>query len=115
MKTYIGTRFKDNSTQIMVHLSDGKSYPLDPRLDIAEPSPSGQDWRSGSGSAQIAIGLLVSARPTSTTGSDFPFDFPFDDSYIVGEELVKQFPRNGFVISDDDINDAIAKSKDGNG
>ena len=111
-KTYIGTRFKDNSTQIMVHLSDGTSYPLDARLDIADHSENG-DWRGGSGSAQIAIALLADARPTSTTGSDFPFDFPFDDSYIVGEEIVKQFPRNGFVISDVEINSVIAKNKEG--
>ena len=110
MKTYIGTRFKDNSTQITVYLSDGTSYPLDPRLDIADHSPSGQDWRGGSGSAQIAIALLADARPTSTTGNDFPFDFPFRDSYIVGEELVRKFPVNGFSISDADINSVIANA-----
>jgi uncharacterized protein (DUF2249 family) len=54
MKTYVGVR-EGNQTTVTVN---GK--PLDPRLDLANKSPSGFEWGYlGSGPAQLALAILA--------------------------------------------------------
>lgn len=58
MKTYIGLR-SDGDTGVYVE-EDGQRYPLNPRLDIRNHSPSGFEWGySGSGPAQLALAILA--------------------------------------------------------
>ena len=54
MKTYVGVR-EGNTTTVTVN-----GEPLDPRLDLANKSPSGFEWGYlGSGPAQLALAILA--------------------------------------------------------
>lgn len=54
MKTYIGVR-EGNRTTVTVN-----GEPLNPRLDLANKSPSGFEWGYlGSGPAQLALAILA--------------------------------------------------------
>jgi len=54
MKTYVGVR-EGNQTTVTVN-----GEPLDPRLDLANKSPSGFEWGYlGSGPAQLALAILA--------------------------------------------------------
>ena len=65
MKKYIGSRGYGGSA-VTVRYEDGDEYPLPPRLDIVNHSPTGLNWGyGGSGPAQLAVALLADA-----TGND---------------------------------------------
>ena len=64
-KRYVGT-VADGGLQVMVHRPDGTAYPLPPRLDLRNHSPSGfAHGYEGSGPAQLALALCADA-----TGDD---------------------------------------------
>jgi hypothetical protein len=58
---YVGQR-SAAGCQVTVHDGETAAYPLDPRLDVRNHSPTGFEWGySGSGSAQLSLALLVDA------------------------------------------------------
>src|SRR5689334_17473273 len=59
MKTYIGTS-DGMGSEVGVHTDNGLVYPLDPRFDLANHSPTGFSWGYwGSGPAQLALAILA--------------------------------------------------------
>jgi len=103
MKEYIGTRLPDGSTIVRVRnvpVSGEVTYLLDPRLDIADHSPTGLNWGySGSGPAQLALALA-----SDHLGSDDP---PFHVIYMLKQEIVRGLPYDGWTFTSEDINDVI--------
>jgi hypothetical protein len=58
MKTYRGIRTQ-HGCEVVVE-EDGRTRPLDPRLDLRNHSPTGFEWGySGSGPAQLALALAA--------------------------------------------------------
>lgn len=58
-KRYVGWR-ADGNTYVTVLRGDGTSYPLDPRLDLVQHSPTGLEWGyGGSGPAQLAFAIAM--------------------------------------------------------
>jgi Family of unknown function (DUF6166) len=58
MKAFVGSRDAENIARVQVQ-EDGRSYPLDPRLDVWNHSPTGFEWGyGGSGPAQLALAIL---------------------------------------------------------
>jgi len=102
-KEYIGTRFPNGSTIVRVRdvpESGEVTYPLDPRLDIADHSPTGLEWGyGGSGPAQLALALAA-----DHLGSDDP---PFHVIYMLKQEIVRGLPKDGWIITAQDISDVI--------
>ena len=102
-KEYIGTRFPNGSTIVRVRdvpESGEVTYPLDPRLDIADHSPTGLNWGySGQGPTQLALALAA-----DHLGSDAP---PFLVIYMLKQEIVRGLPKDGWIITAQDISDVI--------
>ena len=99
MKEYSGTRLPDGSTIVMVSSHDAL-YPLDWRLDIADHSPTGLEWGySGQGPTQLALALAA-----DHLGSDAP---PFHVIYMLKQEIVRGLPKDGWIITAQDISDVI--------
>ena len=103
MKEYIGTRLPDGSTIVRVRnvpVSGEVTYLLDPRLDIADHSPTGLNWGySGSGPAQLALALAA-----DHLGSDDP---PSHITFLLKQEIVRGLPYDGWAFTSGDINDVI--------
>ena len=58
MTNYQGWRDADGTARVTVDME-----PLDPRLDLANHSPTGFEWGyGGSGPAQLALALLADAH-----------------------------------------------------
>lgn len=61
MKRYEGRRLNNGICKVHV-VVDGVSTPLDPRLDLANKSPTGFEWGyAGSGPAQLALAICADA------------------------------------------------------
>lgn len=62
-KTYVGKRDDDDNTlTVSVKVSEGRTYPLDPRYDVRNHSPTGfESGYSGSGPAQLALAICCDA------------------------------------------------------
>jgi hypothetical protein len=62
-KTYVGKRDDDaNTLEVVVQPSPGRTYPLDPRYDVRNHSPTGFECGySGSGPAQLALAICLDA------------------------------------------------------
>jgi len=64
MKKYVGVRNPNEGGpgKVTVFPRDRRDYPLDPRFDLVNHSPTGFHWGyGGSGPAQLAVALLADA------------------------------------------------------
>ena len=97
MKVYRGIRER---FVVRVTVDD---EPLDPRLDLANHSPSGFEWGyPGSGPAQLALALLA--------------EHLGDDSEALARhqafkcQVVTALPHDGWVLTTTDLHDALTAS-----
>ena len=70
---------------------DGETerLPLEPSLKLADHSPTGFSWgRSGSGSAQLALALLLDATTLPDTALDYYQEFKEEYVAIWGAEWI---------------------------
>lgn len=66
-KLYRGSNDSDGGTVTVTDLNTGQTYPLNPRLDLCNHSPTGFAWGyAGSGPAQLAFALLCDAADPET-------------------------------------------------
>jgi hypothetical protein len=100
MKVYRGVRERF-VVRVMVN-----DEPLDPRLDLANHSPSGFEWGyPGSGPAQLALALLG--------------DHLGDDAEALARhqafklKVVTVLPPDGWVLTTTDVHEALAAIQDG--
>jgi hypothetical protein len=63
MKIYVGERDEeDNTLTVSIKVDGGRTYPLDPRYDVRNHSPTGFECGySGSGPAQLALAICCDA------------------------------------------------------
>jgi len=61
-KHYRGEIVNDHRRVVLVRVPTGRTYPLNPRHDLANHSPDGFNWAfGGSGPAQLALAILADA------------------------------------------------------
>jgi len=100
MKRYQGKR---TCGQAVVTVNDRA---LNPRFDLRMHSPSGFEWGyGGSGPAQLALALLADHLGNAAKALDLYQDFKF--AVVVG------LPRDGWVLSTEQIDQALAALKPG--
>jgi hypothetical protein len=102
MKFYHGER-TPNGCEVDVidagHPQGG--YPLDPRLDIRNHSPTGFEWwYSGSGPAQLALALLADALGDDEKAQRHYQDFKF--------KVVGRLPHDSWELSQEEIREKVA-------
>src|SRR5882757_2906596 len=90
MKLYEGKRMGS-----VAHVTvDG--FPLNPRLDLWNHSPSGFEWGyGGSGPAQLALAILADHCSNDTQAFDFHHRFKW--------AVVAEFPHRSWTMTSDDI------------
>jgi hypothetical protein len=73
---YEGRITRDRECRVDRLYEDGSSSPLDPRLDLANKSPTGFAWGyNGSGPAQLAIAILADHLRNDESALRFFQDF----------------------------------------
>ena len=102
MKTYKGTPELtdfDIAGPVIVHDPDGKrgpQYPLNPRFDLRNHSPTGFAWNyGGSGPAQLALALLA-----DVTGDD---DVAQKLYQAYKWEIIGRLPKGPWEIAEEAI------------
>src|SRR5207244_4427087 len=76
-------------------------YPLDPRTDLRNHSPTGYEWGySGSGPAQLALALLADALGDDEKAQRHYQDFKF--------KVVGRLPQDRWELSQEDIRQSVA-------
>lgn len=103
MKHYIGTRTADGcEVDVIDKESPSGGYPLEPRLDLANKSPTGFEWNyAGSGPAQLALALLADALGDDQRALRHFQDFKF--------KVVGRLPHDGWELSQEDIRQTVAR------
>jgi len=87
MKKYCGTRNATGELFVNVRTDHGVIYPLDPRFDLRNHSPSGFECGyCGSGPAQLAIALCADALQND--------DLAERSYQRVKEKFIAQLPRD---------------------
>jgi hypothetical protein len=101
MKHYLGERTPDGC-EVAVFDTNGPAYPLAPRLDLRNHSPTGYEWSySGSGPAQLALALLADALADDEMALKHYQDFKF--------KVVARLPRDKWEMSEEDIRQTVAE------
>ena len=114
MKTYKGIREvvqgrPPNTADEAIFLvidENGKEYPLDPRFDLVQHSPTGMNFSyGGSGPAQLACAMLADHFGDDEKARDLYMRFK--NSVISGLDVA------GFTLTSADIDAAIAEIQKG--
>lgn len=113
MKTYRGyRRMQPSSTSdepttcvcIVEVEVNGRKRPLRPRNDIRDHSPTGFEWGyGGSGPAQLALALVADC-----VGKHFAIPA----IYQRVKSLVARLPKDGWVLTEDQVKAAIEAAKE---
>lgn len=91
---YIGTR-TGSGTFVLVQTAQGREH-LRPRFDLIRHHPAGFDWaHTGSGAAQLALGLLAHA-----SGSD---ELALEHYQVFQHEIVARLPRGGWELTSEQV------------
>jgi hypothetical protein len=102
MKHYVGER-APGGVEVTVIDRDhaGGGYPLPPRLDLRNHSPTGFEYGySGSGPAQLALALLADALGDEVRAERLHQDFKF--------KVIARLAHDGWELSQDDIRQTAA-------
>lgn len=98
MKTYHGTR-TEQGCRVVVE-EDGRTRPLDLRLDLRAHSPTGPEWGyAGSGPAQLALALAADAL-----GDDERAQEVYKRLKV---RLVGGLPNEGWTLTEDRVRSAV--------
>ena len=93
MKTYTAT----NHNQVSVN-----DQPLDPRLDLANKSPTGFAWGySGSGPAQLALAILADHTGDDEQALDLYQDFK--------RAFIATAPEEGFTLTSEQVSEWLSQ------
>lgn len=105
MKHYVGERTPQGcEVEVIDRDSPDGGYPLNPRLDLRNHSPSGYDWGyAGSGPAQLSLALLADALGDDERAQDAYQDFKF--------KVVGRLPPDRWELSQEDIRQAVAQQE----
>src|SRR5947208_15806700 len=102
MKFYHGERTPDGCEVEVIDADHPQGgYPLDPRTDIRNHSPSGYEWGyGGSGPAQLALALLADALGDDEKAQRFYQDFKF--------KVIGRLEGDSWELSQEDIRQAVS-------
>jgi hypothetical protein len=103
MKHYVGERTPQGcEVDVIDPDHPGGGYPLDPRHDLRNHSPTGFCWGySGSGPAQLALALLADALGDDEKAQRHYQDFKF--------KVVGRLPHDRWELSQEDILQTVAR------
>jgi hypothetical protein len=103
MKHYVGERTPEGcQVDVIDKDAPGGGYPLPPRFDLRNHSPTGYEWGyAGSGPAQLALALLADALGDDEKAQDHYQDFKF--------KVVGRLPHDRWELSQDDIRQTVAR------
>ncbi len=103
MKFYHGERTPNGSEVEVIDATHPQGgYPLDPRNDLRDHSPTGYEWGySGSGPAQLALALLADALGDDEEAQRHYQDFKF--------KVVGRLPHDRWELSQEDIRQTVAE------
>jgi len=109
MKHYIGERTpRGCEVEVIDQDAPGGGYPLPPRFDLRNHSPTGFEWSySGSGPAQLSLALLADALGNDERAQRHYQDFKF--------KVVARLPHDRWELSQEDIRLAVAQLETGRG
>jgi len=128
--SYIGNR-KDEICEILVKDRDtGHSWPLPPRLDLFNHSPTGFEWSySGSGPAQTALAILVShlliksnwppvmaalglLKPPDECHGVEPHEYlAVCYHQVFKARVIAKLPEDKWELTEEEINNTITRNK----
>ena len=98
MKVYVGSRNATHTMVVSMEEGDSPHVWLDPRLDIANHSPTGLEWGyMGSGPSQLAIALIADATGDDEKAGNTRLCQQFK------RDVVSHFPMKEWMINKDTI------------
>ena len=102
MKHYVGERTPEGcEVDVLDRDAPGGGYPLPPRLDLRNHSPTFAWGYAGSGPAQLSLALLADALGDEERAQDHYQDFKF--------RVVGRLPHDGWELSQEDIVQTVAR------
>jgi hypothetical protein len=103
MKHYVGERTPQGcEVEVLDQDAPGGGYPLNPRFDLRNHSPTGVEWGyGGSGPAQLALALLADALDDDERAQDAYQDFKF--------RVVGRLPHDRWELSQEQILQTVAQ------
>jgi hypothetical protein len=103
MKHYVGERTQEGcEVDVIDKDAPGGGYPLPPRLDLRNHSPTGYEWGyAGSGPAQLSLALLADALGDDEKAQQHYQDFKF--------KVVGRLPHDRWEMSEEDIRQTVAR------
>ena len=99
MKVYVGSRNARHTMVVaMEEEGDSPHVWLDPRLDIANHSPTGLEWGyMGSGPSQLAIALIADATGDDEIAKNRPLCQQFK------RDVIAQLPMREWILAQEFI------------
>jgi hypothetical protein len=103
MRHYVGERTPDGCEVDVIDAASPKGgYTLDPRLDLANKSPTGFEWGyAGSGPAQLSLALLADALGDDEKAMRLMQDFKF--------RVVGRLPHEKWELSQEEVRQTAAQ------